>query len=125
MSGELVLIDTVIFIDHFNGHEVATHYLHQVAGRAFLSAITRAEVLAGFEGPDVEVARQLLDRFPCLSIDEEVADIAARLLRDSHWRLPDALQAAVATHHGLSLATRNTRDFDPHRDRFVVVPYRL
>ena len=125
MSGELVLLDSVILIDHFNGHSAATKYLREVADRAVVSALTRAEILAGFEGTDLEIARQLLDRFPCLSIDQEVADIAARLRRDRHWRLPVALQAAVATHHGLSLATRNSRDFDTDRDHFVVIPYRI
>lgn len=125
MNGEPVLLDSVILIDHFNGHESATAYLREVAGRAYTSAITRAEVLAGFDDPDAETARQLLDQFPLLPIDLAVADIAARLRRDRRRRLPDALQAAVATHHALSLATRNTRDFDPARDSFVVVPYRL
>jgi predicted nucleic acid-binding protein len=37
--------------------------------------------------------------------------------------LPDALQAAAAVHHGLMLATRNTKDFPPRRFDFVVVPY--
>ncbi len=60
-----------------------------------------------------------------LPIDQDVADIAARFRRDRRWRLPDADQAAVATHDDLYLATRNTRDFDPDRDRFVAIPHRL
>jgi len=125
MSGEPVLLDSVILIDHFNGHRAASDYLREVEGRAVVSAITRAEVLAGFDDPDVEIARILLDRLPLIPIDRDVADVAARLRRDRRWRLPDAIQAAAATHHGLLLATRNTRDFDPERDGFVVVPYRL
>ncbi len=57
MSGNPVLLDSVILIDHFNGHQAATDYLHQVAGRAFVSVITRAEVLVGFDDPDAELAR--------------------------------------------------------------------
>lgn len=125
MNGELILLDSVILIDHFNGHEAATAYLRQIHGRAFISAITRAEVLAGFDEPDAELARQLLDQYPLLPIDRDVADLAARLRRNRHWRLPDALQAAVANHHGLFLATRNSRDFDPKHERFVTIPYTL
>jgi predicted nucleic acid-binding protein len=125
MNGDDFLLDSVILIDHFNGHDVATDFLRQVTGRAFVSAITRAEVLAGFADPDLDLARQLLDLIPLLPIDQPIADIAARLRSDRRWRLPDAFQAAAAIHHGLRLATRNTRDFDPNRDRFVVVPYRL
>jgi predicted nucleic acid-binding protein len=125
MSGEPVLLDSVILIDHFNDRAEATSYLRGVAGRAYISPITRAEVLAGFAEPDAELARQLLAHYPLLPIDGAVADVAARLRRDRRWRLPDAFQAAVATHHGLQLATRNTRDFDPDRDQFVQVPYRF
>lgn len=125
MNGEPVLLDSVILIDHFNGHGAASDYLRDVDGHAFVSAITRAEVLAGFDDPDAEIARLFLDRLPLIPIDRDVADVAARLRRERRWRLPDAIQAAVATHHGLLFATRNTRDFDPERDRFVVVPYRL
>ena len=58
-------------------------------------------------------------------IDRETAARAARLRRQYRWKLPDALQAALAQQHGLRLATRNTKDFDPAQHAFVVVPYRL
>jgi predicted nucleic acid-binding protein len=122
-SGERVLLDSVILIDHFNGIEEATRYIEGVASRASISAITRAEVLAGFEGPAVPAARALLQRFRLLVIDGAVADLAAELRRTQRWKLPDAVQAAVACHHGLVLATRNTRDFSPARHAFVRVPY--
>jgi predicted nucleic acid-binding protein len=119
------LLDSVILIDHFNGRSEATLYLSRVAGEAALSVITRAEVLAGFEGEPAEMASGLLDRFPTLGIDLAVADLAARLRREHRWKMPDALQAALARHYGLSLVTRNTRDFPPDRHGFVVVPYSL
>ncbi|MFL6198183.1 MAG: PIN domain-containing protein [Thermoanaerobaculia bacterium] len=118
----------MILIDHFNGRPQATQYLASVAGEAAVSVITRAEVLAGFDAHDTETAVpacSLLDRFPTLGIDLPVADLAARLRREQRWKMPDALQAALAQYHGLSLATRNTRDFPPDRHRFVVVPYAL
>lgn len=115
----------MILIDHFNGRAEATRYLARVAGEAALSVITRAEVLAGFEATDVSTPEALLDRFPTLGIDRPVADLAARLRREHRWKMPDALQAALARHHGLSLVTRNTRDFPPDRHPFVVVPYTL
>ena len=123
MSGERVLLDSVILIDHFNGVEQATSYLRDVAASAHVSAITRAEVLAGFEEEGALLARALLDTFPLLVIDRDVADLAAALRRTDRWRLPDAIQVAVARHHGLLLATRNTKDFPPERYDFVRVPY--
>jgi predicted nucleic acid-binding protein len=120
-----VLLDSVILIDHFNGLEQATEYLEDIWDRASISAITRAEVLTGFEPADEALAAKLLDRFQLLPIDQPVADLAARLRRNHRWKLPDALQAAVAQHHDLLLATRNFRDFPPERFEFVCVPYRL
>jgi predicted nucleic acid-binding protein len=54
-----------------------------------------------------------------------VADLAAALRRQNRWKMPDALQAAVAKHHKLKFATRDVDDFPPKRHRFVIVPYTL
>jgi predicted nucleic acid-binding protein len=120
-----LLLDSVILIDHFNGRPEATRYLAEVAGEAALSVITRAEVLAGFDAETSGAAEGLLDRFPILGIDQPVANLAARLRREFRWKMPDAFQAALAQYHGLSLVTRNSRDFPPHRHKFVVIPYTL
>jgi predicted nucleic acid-binding protein len=120
-----VLIDSVIMIDHFNGVEAATEYLLRMQGKVAISVITFAEVLTGFEGKERQLARRLLDRFPILIIDRAVADLAATLRRQNRWKMPDALQAAVAKRYELKFATRDTDDFPPKRHRFVIVPYTL
>jgi predicted nucleic acid-binding protein len=120
-----VLLDSVILIDHFNGIPAATKYLSQMQGRIAISVITRAEVLTGFEGRDRRLAQRLLDRFQILIIDRTIADMAATLRRRNRWKLPDALQAALAKHHKMKFATRDTDDFPPKRYRFVIVPYTL
>ncbi len=63
-SGSRFLLDSVILIDHFNGIQEATDYLKTVAAEACISAITRAEVQAGFRDPnDLKKSREMLDRF--------------------------------------------------------------
>ncbi len=119
------LVDSVILIDHFNGIDQATRFILDHRSELALSVITRAELLTGFDPETGVMVAGLLDRFPNLPIETPVADLAARLRRDFRWKLPDALQAAVARYHGLSLVTRNTRDFNPDRLDFVTVPYRL
>jgi len=119
-----VLLDSVILIDHLNDWPEATEYLRRIRGGAAVSVITRAEVLTGFEPQARPAALQLLDSFPTIAIGKQAADLAARLRREHGWRLPDALQAALAKLHGLKLATRNTRDFPADRFDFVVAPYR-
>ena len=120
-----LLLDSVILIDHLNGVEAATKYIAGVAPDAAISVITRAEVLDGAPAQGLRPVSRLLDCFPILAIDKPIADEAAALRRRHGWRLPDAFQAALAQHHGLTLVTRNTRDFPPARHAFVTVPYRL
>lgn len=119
------LLDSVIVIDHLNGIDAATRYLAEHGSDCALSVITRAEVLAGFDDAHATLAQELLDLFPALPITTEIADLAARLRRSERWKLPDALQAAVAMHHALVLVTRNTRDFRSAGALTVVVPYAL
>lgn len=119
------LLDSVILIDHFNGIPGATDYLSRWASECAISAITRAEVLTGFDEADWARPMALLAHFPVLSVDAAIADEAARLRRQYRWKLPDALQAAFAVLHGLKLVTRNTRDFPPETFTFVELPYRL
>lgn len=120
-----VLLDSAILIDHLNGLEQATRYIRQCAGEAAVSVVTRAEVLVGVPPRSRANVVRLLDSFANLPISAEIADLAATLRRKNRWKLPDAFQAAIAKHHGLSLATRNTKDFPPARYRFVAIPYRL
>ncbi len=120
-----VLLDSVILIDHFNGVAEASAYLRLVYSAAAISVITRAEVLTGFSSEAEPKGRRLLDVYPVLAVTKEIADLAARLRREHRWKLPDALQAAVAQTHQLTLATRNTKDFPPGQFAFVTVPYEL
>jgi hypothetical protein len=120
-----ILLDSVILIDHFNGIAEATAYLGQVRGEASISVVTRAEVLTGFEASDRQQTVTLLDWFPLFDLTKSIADLAADLRREQGWKLPDAFQAALAQHHQLRFATRNTKDFPPQRYAFVIVPYEL
>ena len=119
------LLDSVILIDHFNGIGPATRFLDEEGMDIALSPVTRAEVLTGFSDDHRPLAAELLDQFPTLPITAAEADLAARLRRSEGWRLPDALQAAVARHNVLDLVTRNTKDFPPDRYDFVMVPYAI
>jgi len=55
---------------------------------------------------------RLLEAMHELSVDRAVAERAGRIRREANVRLPDALIAATAIEHGLTLLTRNRRDFD-------------
>jgi hypothetical protein len=119
------LLDSVILIDHFNGIEAATTFLREYRSDTAISAITRAEVLTGFDEAQRALPARLLDTFVCLPLDRVTADIAAHLSREHRWKLPDAIQAAVAQQHGLKLVTRNIKDFPTDVFEFVLMPYSL
>jgi predicted nucleic acid-binding protein len=63
--------------------------------------------------------------FVTLNIDKDVADLTAQLRYQFRWKLPDALQAALAQHHQLKLVTRNTKDFPINKYDFVLTPYQI
>lgn len=119
------LLDSVIIIDHLNDISKATNWLRTNHKNSFISVITRAEILVGFNNEESTIIKKFLDQFKVLPIMQEDADLAAELRRANKWKLPDALQAAIAINHKLILATRNSKDFSPQHHAYVAIPYAL
>ncbi len=120
------LLDSVILIDHLNGIDLATRYLDELnVQETAVSVITRAEILTGVHGVDKTSVTSLLDQFELLIIDKTISDLAAELRQEHGWKLPDAFQAALATHHKIKLITRNSKDFRPAIHPFVEIPYQI
>jgi predicted nucleic acid-binding protein len=120
------LLDSVILIDHLRGAPPAAAWMDKLGeGEAVISVVTRAEVLSGGSAEEAHPARELCDKFDCLPLTQDDATIAAELRRKYRWKLPDALQAALAKRHGLKLVTRDARGFDEKKQSFVLIPYRL
>jgi predicted nucleic acid-binding protein len=81
---------------------------------AFVSVVTRIEVL-GYPDQTLDQTRRafaLLDLLAELPLREPVVQSAIRLRRRHSIRLGDAIIAATALEHDLSLVTRNTGDFE-------------
>lgn len=119
------LLDSVILIDHLNHIAAATAFLAAYPSQLAISVITRAEVLTGTPIQYKTLIQTLLNQFMNFDVTVEIADLAAHLRRQEGWKLPDALQAAIAQHHQIQLVTRNTKDFPAERYPFVLVPYRI
>ena len=83
------------------------------AGKAEISAIVRAEVLAwsGHSVASLEAASALLNICKLTPVTLEVADEAARIRRETGLKLPDSLIAATALLQSASLVTANGKDF--------------
>ncbi len=106
MSGTVadLLVDTDVCVDHLEG----TRRLPR-RGRVGYSVITRAELLAGDPAHEAAI-RRLLAGMDELVVDRRVAERAGALRRVG-LRLPDALIAATALVHNVTLLTRNAKDF--------------
>ena len=120
------LIDTSIWVDVERGRltpaEVAA-----VTGSdpVFLSPVTIAELEFGAQraaSPDLRqkrlVALGQLRKRPVLSIDDTTGEVFGRLAaelaatgRGHQFRIQDLWMASQAVQHGLSLLTRNRKDF--------------
>ena len=103
-----ILVDSDVLVDHLRGHRRLT----MGSDELHVSAITRAELFSGRATEERRV-RRLLGAMIDIPVDASIAERAGRLRRGAPpRRLPDALIAATALEHGLTLMTRNARDFE-------------
>jgi predicted nucleic acid-binding protein len=101
-----LLIDSDVFIDHLNG----SSQFHLARHEPAYSVITRCELFAG-RTPPPAVIRELLEPFEELGLDRPIAERAGTL-RQQGLKIADAVIAATALRHRLTLVTRNGRDFE-------------
>ena len=83
---------------------------------AYISAITRLEIVRGMQEHERRETFDLLDSLETIPMTREIADLAGELIRS--WRVKgvilgdaDALVAASALHVGAPLVTTNARHF--------------
>ncbi len=107
---EELLVDTDVLVDHLRG---ARRF--EPPATVHVSVITRAELFAGRATEKASVVR-LLAPFIEHAVDAIVAERAGQIRRTHGLRLPDALIAATALEHGLTLVTRNRRGFEDVSD---------
>lgn len=112
------LLDSGLVIRHLRGHRQAVRLLRGLgkAGRLAIASVTRLEVHAGMMAGEEYLTQKLLSRFVTYDLDREVADRAGDLIRLSRQRgntlsVPDAIIAATAITHHLSLVTLNQTHF--------------
>jgi predicted nucleic acid-binding protein len=124
------LTDTDILIDASRGVPAAVTYVSAeiAAGNLVISIVSAMELVQGCRNTAALTrVRQLLRRVTMLPIDAVVSQSALQLMDSfflSHGLLiADALIAATAQEHRLTLYTRNLRDFDMIPGLTLVRPY--
>lgn len=114
MSGTRCLLDTNVVIGLLKQHTAAIALIesHQLdLNQVAISQITRMELL-GYPSLPKEEERQILGFLQScrvLVIDETVEQCAIQLRRSSNCKLPDAIIAATALAHQLTLLTLDER----------------
>jgi len=84
--------------------------------RLFISVVTRTEILAGMRPHEEKRTMELLESLDNIPIDGAIADRAGRLIYQYARKgvvlsLADALIAATALEHDLTLVTTNPKHF--------------
>lgn len=112
------LLDTGLVIRHLRGQRRGVRLLRGLGkmGRLSVSAVTRLEVHAGMADEERYATQKLLSRFVTYDLSSQVADragdlICAKRAQGIALSVPDAIIAATAIHHGLTLVTLNQAHF--------------
>ena len=115
----MMLLDTCILIEHYRGTNPAVSaFLIDNQGLMSISAVTDMEIAYGVRNKrELQQHQKLLDNLhiSVLDIDTTVSATARQWVREyglSHTlHLADALIAATAQRHDLTLVTFNLKDF--------------
>ncbi len=105
------LFDTNILIDEVDGDDRAYRELSS-CDEAYVSRIVWMELLVGAKQDALPAIHAVLRSLVLLELNAEVA-VKTVSIRHAYpkLRLPDAMIYATAQVYGLTLVTRNTRDF--------------
>ena len=117
MATNLVMCDTNIFIDWFNGDERTIRQLRKIGlENVALSVITAMELIQGADNKQqLRRLRKNLNNYSIVNFSADVSELSLRFVEDyklsHHLQIPDAIIAATAVHYQIPLFTYNTKDF--------------
>ncbi len=113
------LLDTGLLIRHLRGQKSTVHLLRGLgkSNRLCISTVTRLEVRAGAHPGERALTEKLLSRFVNLDLDSAIADRAGDIIAQGKRSnqpilVPDAIVAATALVHSITLVTFNVQDFE-------------
>ncbi len=113
------LLDSGLVIRHLRGRRWVVRLLRGLGkmGRLAISAVTRLEIHAGMAADEEYATQKLLSRFVTCDPDRNTADRAGDYIRESRSKgvtlsVPDAIIAATAVSHNVTLVTLNQAHFE-------------
>ena len=121
------LIDTNTVIDYLGRKLPATGmgFMNSVIDAVpNISVITKIEVL-GFNTPDehYKLLTSFMNDATVLDLTSNIVDVRIDIRKKHKTKLPDAIIAATAFVYGMTLITRNTKDFEDISSLITVNPW--
>ncbi len=122
------LLDSDILIYYINGQLVAEteeYLLSLLEQPVHISVISRIEVLGwrGHTDDSLKMTNELMQTLREIVMEEQVVQKTIEIRRTVRIKLPDAIIAASALVHSLTLVTRNLRDFSRVPSLSIVSPF--
>jgi len=112
------LLDSGLLIRHLRGRPEAVRLLRNLGKqeRLAIASVSRLEIHAGMQEQERYATQKLLARFVNYDMDADVAERAGDYIREYRSQgvtlaISDAIIAATAIQHGLTLVTFNPKDF--------------
>lgn len=110
-------IDTNTIIYYLSGDEKADLILRDILQKnvpIYVSVVTELELLSfsRLSKQDLDKINTLLKTVVIISLDSQLARVAASLRSKYRLKTPDSIIAATAIITGSSLVTRNIKDFE-------------
>jgi predicted nucleic acid-binding protein len=126
---DLIIVDTDILIDVGRGDQLALNHLETLETNSIIavSAVTQMELIIGCQNKkELRITERFLERFEILRLNEQVSNIAVKLLREyrlSHGLLiADAIIAATAISFDVQFVSKNQKDYR-FIERLNLLPY--
>ncbi len=90
-----------------------------------ISAITEIELLCWKTATqkDLEVINNFINDVLVIELEQTIKNKTAEIRKSVKIKLPDAIIAATALVYGMTLVTRNSKDFDAISDLLKINPW--
>lgn len=124
------LIDTNVAIDYI-GETLPEKALNELDsffdGKFYISIINKIELL-GFKDISTDEEQnfhKLINASTILNLTDDIVTKTIEVRKQFKIKLPDAIIAATALTHNLTIVTRNTKDFEKIKGVEILNPYYL